>query len=51
MGKLGTTSYKQTKFGILPRDKVIELEAQGTKKGLQKLSKATFADTENTVWF
>lgn len=39
MPKLGVTSYKQTKFGILPRDEVIKLEVQGTKKGLQTLQK------------
>lgn len=31
------TSWKETKFGILPRSKVIELEIQGTKKGLVSL--------------
>jgi len=30
----GETSWKQTKFGILPRSKVIPLEIQGTKRGL-----------------
>lgn len=39
MPKLGTTSYKQTKFGILPRDEVIKLEVQGAQKGLQILQK------------
>lgn len=36
------TSWKETKFGILPRSKVIQLEIQGTQKGLlllQKISK------------
>lgn len=28
------TSWKETKFGILPRSKVIQLEIQGTQKGL-----------------
>jgi len=37
MTQTGSTSYKQTKFGILPRDEVIKLEVQGTKKGLQIL--------------
>src|SRR3989344_1099633 len=37
MTKSGPTSYKQTKFGILPRADVIKLEVQGTKKGLQLL--------------
>lgn len=30
----GATSYKQTKYGILPRLKVLKLEVIGTKKGL-----------------
>ena len=36
------TSWKETKFGILPRSKVIQLEIQGTQKGLlllQNISK------------
>lgn len=36
------TSWKETKFGILPRSKVIQLEIQGTQKGLlllQQISK------------
>lgn len=37
MPKLGVTSYKQTKFGILPRGEIIKLEVQGAKKGLQTL--------------
>ena len=28
------TSWKETKFGILPRSRVIQLEIQGTQKGL-----------------
>jgi len=34
MIKLGGTSYKQTKFGILPREKVLEMEVLGTRNGL-----------------
>ncbi len=30
----GETSWKETKFGILPRKKIIPLEIQGTQKGL-----------------
>ncbi len=32
------TSYKQTKYGILPRRKVLKLEVVGTKKGLLLLN-------------
>lgn len=39
MVKLGATSFKQTRFGILPRDKVIELEILGTRKGFLFLEK------------
>ncbi len=35
----GETSWKETKFGILPRSKIIQLEAQGTQKGLLLLQK------------
>lgn len=37
------TSWKETKFGILPRSKVLQLEIQGTQKGLlllQQISKS-----------
>ncbi|CAN5131010.1 hypothetical protein BH11PAT1_BH11PAT1_5230 [soil metagenome] len=33
----GATSYQDTAFGIIPRSKLIELELQGTKKGLEYL--------------
>jgi len=39
MVKKNATSYKQTRFGILPRREVIKLEAQGTKRGLVLLNK------------
>ncbi len=31
----GATSYKETAFGVLPRSKLIALEIEGTKKGLE----------------
>ena len=34
----GATSYKQTAFGIIPRSKLLTLELEGTKKGLEFLS-------------
>lgn len=34
MVKGGATSYKQTKYGILPRSNVLKLEVMGTRKGL-----------------
>ena len=33
------TSYKQTKYGILPRRKVLKLEVVGTRKGLLLLNR------------
>ncbi len=30
----GATSYKETVFGIIPRQKLLKLELEGTKKGL-----------------
>lgn len=35
----GATTYKETAFGILPRSKLIPLEAQGTKKALDYIVK------------
>lgn len=31
----GATSYKETAFGIIPRSKLIKLELEGVKKGLE----------------
>lgn len=31
----GSTSYRETAFGIIPRSKLIELEIEGTRKGLE----------------
>jgi len=33
----GATSYKDTVFGIIPRSKLIKLEIEGTKRGLEYL--------------
>lgn len=33
----GATSYRETAFGIIPRSKLITLELEGTKKGLEYL--------------
>lgn len=33
--KTGTTSFKDTLFGILPRQKVLKLEIEGNKKGIE----------------
>ena len=51
MAKPGATSYRQTKYGILSRDKVIKLEVQGTKKGLQMLQKIAESSRHLTAEF
>lgn len=33
----GATTYKETAFGILPRSKLLKLEIEGTKRGLEYL--------------
>jgi len=35
----GATSYKETSFGIIPRSKLLKLELEGTKKGLDFIYK------------
>src|SRR3989338_7344141 len=35
----GATSYKDTAFGVLSRSKTLPLELEGTKKGLEYISK------------
>lgn len=34
----GATSYKETAFGIIPRAKLLKLELEGTKKGLELIT-------------
>lgn len=52
MVKIGATSYKQTKYGTLPRHEVLKLEVNGTKKGLlllNQLAKAGKAITPELI--
>ncbi len=37
----GATSYKETAFGIIPRSKLIQLELEGTKRGLEYIDELT----------
>lgn len=37
--RTGTTSFKDTLFGILPRQKVLKLEIEGNKKGIEFIAK------------
>ena len=46
----GATSYKETAFGILPRSKIIPLEAEGTKKALQHIIKLSEKKAKITPW-
>lgn len=41
MIRKNATSYKQTKYGILPRHKTLRLEVLGTKRGLLLLNQLT----------
>ena len=36
---IGATSYRDTAFGIIPREKLLQLEIEGTKKGLEYIHK------------
>lgn len=40
----GATSYKETAFGIIPRSKLLKLEIEGTKKGLEYISEVISKD-------
>jgi len=40
----GTTSYKETAFGIIPRSKLLKLEIEGTKRGLDFTHKLVSSD-------
>lgn len=51
MVKKGATSYKQTKYGILSRLKVLKLEVLGTKKGLIFLNQRAETNEELTPAF
>lgn len=39
MRKTGTTSYRETSFGIIPRNRLIKLEAEGVQRGLKYLQR------------
>ena len=40
----GATSYKETKFGIIPRSKLLPMEIEGTKKGLDYIFRLVSKD-------
>lgn len=45
---LSATSYKDTKFGIIPREEVVELEKQGVKKALEYIIQLSEQNTTIT---
>lgn len=45
----GATSYKETAFGIIPRSKLIQLELEGTKRGLEHISKHIQEETSPKI--
>lgn len=40
----GATTYKETAFGIIPRSKLLQLELEGTKKGLEYIASNYLAE-------
>lgn len=45
----GATSYKETVFGIISRSKLLELEIEGTKKGLEYISNIIGKDKKTPI--
>src|ERR1035438_9338361 len=45
----GSTSFKDTAFGILPRSKLLDLEIEGTKKGLEFISDTVNIDKNVSI--
>lgn len=45
----GTTSYKETAYGIIPRTKLLQLEIEGTKKGLEYIDEVITKDKNTPV--
>lgn len=44
---IGATSYKDTALGIIPREKLLQLEIEGTKKGLEYIYTIVTENKEN----
>ena len=45
----GATSYKETKFGIIPRSKLLKLELEGIKKGLDFIHQLISKDKDSKI--
>lgn len=46
---VGATSYKDTAFGIIPREKLLQFEIEGTKKGLEYLYDVVKKDKKSSI--
>lgn len=44
---IGATSYKDTAFGIIPQEKLLQFEIEGTKKGLEYIHKIVEENKES----
>lgn len=47
----GATSFKETAFGIIPRLKLIKLELEGTKKGLEYIQSIVEKQKDSKITF
>ena len=45
----GATSYKETSLGIIPRAKLLELEIEGTNKGLQFINQLLIENSDPPI--
>jgi Fic family protein len=46
---IGATSYKDTAFGIIPRENLLQCEIEGTKKGLEYIYEVVKKDKKNNI--
>jgi fido (protein-threonine AMPylation protein) len=46
---IGSTSHKDTAFGIIPRVKLLQLEIEGTKKGLEYIYEVVNQNKHNKI--
>jgi CRISPR-associated endonuclease/helicase Cas3 len=46
---LGATSYKDTAFGIISRSKLLQLEIEGTKKGLEYIGEVINKNSNTSI--
>lgn len=46
---VGATSYKDTAFGIIPREKLLQFELEGTKRGLEYIQQIISKSKTNKI--